>query len=335
MKWITAKATFLCILAGLIVLGVYTSRDAHSGVPVAQTGPRRQADRAPMMPVVSLPKVEPPTYLPIPAEEAMAVNAAEAKVSDPGPAAKPFFIELDNREAATHCLTTALYYEAASDGADGERAVAQVVLNRARHPAFPPSICGVIYQGAERTTGCQFTFSCDGSLARVPSKAAWAVAQRIAAAALSGYVYAPVGLATHYHTNKVVPYWASSLTFSNIVKTQLFYRWKGGFGTPNAFTRRRLGPEIDTIVLNDKWNKEVSGATEELISNGTALGDEEKRYALNSDVGKNIPRISSPLKADTEKNYTLRVDQQDYILLSDKNKKIVRNDESDRDKKRQ
>src|SRR3546814_17339709 len=69
------------------------------------------------------------------------------------------------------CLTAAIYYEAAQESESGKRGVAQVVLNRARHPAFPSSICGVVYQGSERKTGCQFTFTFDGSLARKPSRA--------------------------------------------------------------------------------------------------------------------------------------------------------------------
>ncbi|MGJ3626051.1 cell wall hydrolase [Sphingomonas sp. MMS24-JH45] len=84
----------------------------------------------------------------------------------------------------------------------------QVVLNRLRHPAFPKTVCGVVFQGAERSTGCQFTFTCDGALARQPSPLAWDRARKVAAAALAGAVYRPVGYATHYHTDWVVPYWS-------------------------------------------------------------------------------------------------------------------------------
>ena len=64
------------------------------------------------------------------------------------------------------CLAQAIYYEARSESEDGQRAVAQVVLNRVRHPAWPNSVCGVVYQGPMRAGGgCQFTFTCDGSLA--------------------------------------------------------------------------------------------------------------------------------------------------------------------------
>lgn len=323
MKRIAAKTILLCALVALIVLGVYASRNARSGVPVTSASAGRRAYRTQAMPASSLPKVEPLAYLPIATEEAMIVNAAVSKVSDPGPAARPFFIQSDSRAAAIDCLTSAVYYEAASDGMDGERAVAQVVLNRARHPAFPPSICGVIYQGAERTTGCQFTFSCDGSLSRLPNKAAWAVAQRIATAALSGSVYAPVGLATHYHTNKVVPYWASSLTFSNMVKTQLFYRWKGGFGTPNAFTRRRLAPEIDVLAFNEKWKSNALGSVAEMILPDPALDDVTNQSELNQTSSNIKPHTTSTPRADTDNRYVLNVDRQDYKLLNDQRNTIT------------
>src|SRR6476660_5886742 len=66
-------------------------------------------------------------------------------------------------DRSLQCLTQAIYYEARNQSDDGERAVAQVVLNRVRHPAFPNTVCGVVYQGAVRPGGgCQFTFTCDG-----------------------------------------------------------------------------------------------------------------------------------------------------------------------------
>src|SRR5690606_34324250 len=68
---------------------------------------------------------------------------------------------------ALKCLTQAVYYEAANEPTLGKRAVAQVVLNRLRHPAYPNSVCGVVYEGASAPV-CQFSFTCDGSLLRAP-----------------------------------------------------------------------------------------------------------------------------------------------------------------------
>jgi hypothetical protein len=148
-----------------------------------------------------------------------------------------------DRARALECLSAAVYYEAASESDDGQRAVAQVVLNRARHPAFPASICAVVYQGAGRASGCQFSFACDGAMARVPSRTGWARAARIAAAALSGYVFQPVGLATHYHTYAVTPAWNRTLVMTDAIGAHFFHRWKGFWGTAAAFHQRYAGHE--------------------------------------------------------------------------------------------
>ncbi|MBB4615194.1 cell wall hydrolase [Novosphingobium taihuense] len=148
----------------------------------------------------------------------------------------------EDRWRALQCLTSAIYYEAASEPDAGQRAVAQVVLNRVAHPAWPNTVCGVVYQGSERPS-CQFSFACDGSLARRPMKAFWDRARRVAADALAGYVYAPVGLATHYHTTAVHPYWAPSLNFIGTIGAHRFYSWAGAAGRPAAFTARYFGGE--------------------------------------------------------------------------------------------
>lgn len=172
--------------------------------------------------------------------------------------ARPFSLaraSIVDRGRALECMTAAIYYEAASEPDDGQRAVAQVVLNRARHPAFPATVCGVVYQGSERRS-CQFSFACDGAMTRVPSPAGWARAARIAAAALGGYVFAPVGLATHYHTYAVTPAWNRTLVMTDAIGAHFFHRWKGFWGTAGAFVQRYLGHEpmpgphrsIDAII---------------------------------------------------------------------------------------
>ena len=147
-----------------------------------------------------------------------------------------------DRDRALQCLTAAIYYEAASESDAGQQAVAQVILNRARHPAFPATVCGVVYQGSEHA-GCQFSFACDGALARMPARAAWVRAARAAGMALAGYVYAPVGLATHYHTYAVTPAWNRALVMTDVVGAHFFHRWKGYWGTSAAFNQRYAGGE--------------------------------------------------------------------------------------------
>ena len=161
-------------------------------------------------------------------------------------AAAPFSMRnasATDRGRALQCLTSAIYYEAATEPEAGQRAVAQVILNRVRHPAFPNTVCGVIYQGSERTTGCQFSYACDGSMARVPARAYWDRALRVAASALNGSVEADVGMATHYHTYAVTPVWNRSLVMTAAIGAHFFHRWQGYWGTPQAFKQVYMGHE--------------------------------------------------------------------------------------------
>ena len=149
----------------------------------------------------------------------------------------------DTSARALKCMTMAIYYEAASEADAGQRAVAQVVLNRVAHRSYPNSVCGVVFQGSERRTGCQFSFTCDGSLRRTPSRVFWARAQAVARSALAGAVYRPVGLATHYHTTAIYPYWAPSLHHLGTIGAHRFYAFKGGAGQPGAFRFAYAGYE--------------------------------------------------------------------------------------------
>ncbi|MFC3594282.1 cell wall hydrolase [Novosphingobium piscinae] len=180
--------------------------------------------------------------MPVPPDKAEAINAGIPFSTAPIERARPFLLplavtqNLPAHQAAVDCLTAAIYYEAASETAIGQRAVAQVVLNRVRHPAFPKSICAVVYEGSERSTGCQFSFTCDGSLSRTPDRAGWLRARGVATAALGGSVEPAVGMATHYHTRFVVPYWAWTLDKVSLIGAHIFYRWQGYWGRRAAFT---------------------------------------------------------------------------------------------------
>ena len=149
---------------------------------------------------------------------------------------------MDNSRAL-YCLAQAIYYEAGMEPDAGQRAVAQVILNRVRHPSYPSTVCGVIYQGSERTTGCQFTYTCDGSLRRKPARFHWDRAKKVAAEALAGKSYTTVGTATHYHASYVYPYWAPSLRFLGTLGAHRFYSWKGNAGKASAFSQRYSGGE--------------------------------------------------------------------------------------------
>jgi len=143
--------------------------------------------------------------------------------------AKPFFFvgSVSDRDNAITCLAAAAWYEAGNDP-EAQRSVIQVVLNRLKHPNFPKTICGVVLQGAQRSTGCQFTFTCDGSLVhRRPSSAAWNMARLRAQAALDGSIDTNVMQATHYHADYVAPWWSQHLEKLAKVGRHIFYRWPG------------------------------------------------------------------------------------------------------------
>lgn len=147
-----------------------------------------------------------------------------------------------DRMRATLCLASAIYYEAATEPDEGQRAVAQVVLNRVRHPQWPNTVCGVVYQGSS-APGCQFSFACDGAMARAPMLSAWIRARRVAERALAGEVYAPVGSATFYHTMQVAPAWGRRMTPVAIVGAHIFYRMPGESPDAAALPMRYAGRE--------------------------------------------------------------------------------------------
>lgn len=179
-------------------------------------------------------------------EDARLFNALVPASPLPNPAMTPFSLKAGGaeRERALLCLTQAVYYEAGFEAGEGQRAVAQVVLNRLRHPGYPKSVCGVVYQGSQRQTGCQFSFTCDGSLQRPISAPAWDNARAVARAALGGHVHKPVGASTHYHADYVFPYWAVTLVKLNQIGTHIFYRMTGPNGAPAAFSGRYAGGEL-------------------------------------------------------------------------------------------
>lgn len=180
-----------------------------------------------------------------------AVYTADAPFSMNGALrpARPFVFKggAEDRRRALRCLTQAVYFEAALEPDAGQAAVAQVVLNRVRDPNYAKTVCGVVFEGAERSTGCQFSFTCDGSLSQAPVAWAWERARKAAERALNGAVAQEVGTATHYHADYVDPWWAPSVARVNKIGTHVFYRWKGVFGETAAFRAEYKGgePRID------------------------------------------------------------------------------------------
>lgn len=152
-----------------------------------------------------------------------------------------------DRINAGDCLATAGWYEAGDDP-ESQRSVMQVVLNRVQHPGFPNSVCAVVFQGSERITGCQFSFTCDGSMRRrKPPRAQWARAKMLSERALSGAVDDSVRQATHFHADYVSPWWRWSLIEVGRVGSHIFYRWPGQRG---ALTRKGMRTEAEAALTD-------------------------------------------------------------------------------------
>ena len=227
--------------------------EAPAGVAEAEAKAEAKAAVSLGAAPAAVPLPEPTELQPVDPTEAQTINASIPLTLGPNPAAPGLAFTGAgpvDRMRSLQCLAEAIYYEARSESEEGQRAVAQVVLNRVRHPAYPGSVCGVVYQGPMRAGGgCPFTFTCDGSLAFSPRGEDWLRARRLAAEALSGRVYAGVGLATHYHTHQVLPFWALKLAKVAVIGMHNFYRLQDGLGAPGAFRQAYAGREPSPLTI--------------------------------------------------------------------------------------
>lgn len=127
------------------------------------------------------------------------------------------------------CLAEGIYFEARGESESGQAAVAQVILNRVRNPAYPDTVCGVVYQNERRRGACQFSFACDGRPERITEKQQWTTAQRIAQDVSEGRTWiAEVGDSTHYHANYVRPRWGKRMNIVDKIGAHIFYRTRLG-----------------------------------------------------------------------------------------------------------
>ncbi len=171
----------------------------------------------------------------------------EGELENDSPSVRPFYAQIktatplapypvhisDLVREEFDCLTQAVYYEAGIEPTQGKLAVAEVILNRVAHPAYPGTICEVVYQGSTRQTGCQFTFTCDGALKRRPNARLWELSRDVAAHIIMG-LYAPrTDQATHYHATYVDPVWNAGLIRTTQIGQHIFYRF------PHGAERRR------------------------------------------------------------------------------------------------
>jgi hypothetical protein len=171
---------------------------------------------------------------------ALAVNAAKPAMHPLAVSAAAPLRNANNAARDLECLTQAIYFEARGEDVGGQAAVAQVVMNRVKHPAFPKTVCGVVRQGAGGR-GCQFSFICDGRAERATERRAWSRAQTIAAKALVGQVAPQVGAATHFHVAALGTQWPGMVRVGQ-VGLHVFYRF-----APRG-TKRPVEPERATLT---------------------------------------------------------------------------------------
>ncbi|MEM5501963.1 cell wall hydrolase [Ahrensia kielensis] len=137
----------------------------------------------------------------------------------------------------TICMANALYHEARGEKLNGQKAVAQVILNRVKSEAYPDSVCGVVYENAHMRNRCQFSFACDRVDDTPQESDAYEAALIMAQGAVKYGIYAE-GLTpnfrdpaqteksqiTHYHTTAVSPSWGKKLRPIKTIGRHIFYR---------------------------------------------------------------------------------------------------------------
>lgn len=238
-------------LAGGIALAAAAVAVLLAPSPQSTTRLAAPARQTAVQPAVLSPADNPLTAPPVLEELSYAAardsNAEVAVSTAPNPPAAPFHLVAASpadRQRAVNCLALVAYYEAGNQGPKGQAAVVQVVLNRVRHPLFPKTVCGVVFNQWDHPPSCQFSFTCDGSLNRPPSAQGWKQAIAIAERALNGYVEPSVGESTHFHADYVVPYWRSEVVKVVQIGACIFYRIPGPLGQPAAFVGQYNGAEI-------------------------------------------------------------------------------------------
>ncbi|MBB4286186.1 cell wall hydrolase [Roseospira goensis] len=128
------------------------------------------------------------------------------------------------------CLALNDYWEARGEDTRGRVAVAQVVLNRARDPRFPDSICGVVTENRSTVPGlCQFSWYCDGRADTPHESDAWRASVLLAKSLLTrnNAISDLTGGALWYHNRDVDPRWSGRLEFATRVGDHYFYREAG------------------------------------------------------------------------------------------------------------
>lgn len=128
-------------------------------------------------------------------------------------------------EQERRCLAVGIYFEARGESHSGQVAVADVIMNRVASKDYPNTICGVVFQGSYRQTGCQFSFTCDGESDRPRDLKPWRKAQHVASMVTmrDDRQRQVAENVLHYHADYVDPVWASNMFKVAKIGRHIFY----------------------------------------------------------------------------------------------------------------
>ena len=237
------------------------------------------------------------------------------------------------RVRAEKCLADAIYFESRGEALRGQKAVAQVVMNRVFSGRYPHDVCGVVFQNAGHYLACQFTFACTGRRLNHGSEPRmWQRANRIARDILDGKIWLKeVGHATHYHARWVRPLWIREMAKLYRFGVHTFYRpraWGDGSNMPTlsdisaetktavaAASRSETGNESKTTGASDA----KSSASAETKSKNTS----ETKSSTASSESKSTSAADSKIKGTAESKSTTGADGKSKVAAVPKSTSTI------------
>jgi hypothetical protein len=198
------------------------------------------------------------------------------------------------RARAEKCLADAIYFESRGEPLRGQKAVAQVVMNRVFSGRYPHDVCGVVFQNASHYLACQFTFACTGRRLNRGEPRMWQRANRIARDMLDGKIWlTEVAHATHYHASWVRPLWIREMAKLYRLGVHTFYR-------PRAWGNGSDVPVFSDVSLESK-KMAVAAASK-------STGATEPKAAVTVDLKSTGTTESKPKGAVESKSSTASAD---------------------------
>lgn len=130
------------------------------------------------------------------------------------------------RHADLTCLAQNVYYEARGESVTGQKAVAEVTMNRVNSKRFPDDVCAVVHEKRwdsirKRYVGA-FSWTELNSL-RKPSGNPWVRATEIAVAAYDDQDEPMIPGALYYHADRINPRWSREKKLVATIGSHKFY----------------------------------------------------------------------------------------------------------------